>query len=169
MKDLIEALVEALQQNEFPFCKMTGAMQECLRTIVAHEGVSTAEFLDENGDWRAIVNNDFALNRSYRLRADYTEQAEDEYELCEIFKSDGIAFKGLLVYEAMLGSENVEVPISQAPDHPNFAGYLCEDGQVKSNPVAYRTDESVIGCVKYNNLKNKRWKPIRPTHVVFKK
>lgn len=160
-------IIKALKENVRPFCKMHGdetvncVMQENLRTIVAHDGVESAEFLDENGLWRAIVNNDFALNRVYRLRADYQQ---DKYELCEIFVKEANS----LCYKQQGAGE---IYITDAVRRQNFAGYLYEDGKVSAKTRRY---EATGNGTIYPDLPIGWFNAgtvivLRPTHVVFRK
>lgn len=158
MKDLILAL----KNNEKPFGLMSEAMQAKAKEIER----TNFNYYHHSNEWICTVGSgDFSLDMTYRLRADYTEPVEDEYELVKIEPQKN--FGGDLGYTKPLSESAC---LSAACDDPNFAGYLYEDGSVYNNSTVYKKS----GCfggekTDMDRLNSRSVDVLRPTHVVFKK
>lgn len=154
-------IIKQLQENEKPYCRMTSEMK-CKAEKIRLATPATCDFLKLNisGVFLATANlNEFCLNSTIRLRADYKE---DEYELCKIFCDSGDLCYTHEGHHAFV--------IVAAAKNPNFAGYLYEDNVVRPYPVVYldacKCHSHAVGLKK---LQDGNETPTRPTHVVFKK
>ncbi len=163
MKDLIEQL----KSNDKPFGLMSEEMQAKAKEI--GKG-GYFEFYNESGNsgvWTPNNRdsiNEFACDMTYRLRADYTEPAEDEYESCEISVDPET---GKLCYRR---HAHVEEFIYTASSLPNFAGYRYEDGKICDTDLRFLDKAgSDLWGVTLEQIKSGEAIPFRPTHVVFKK
>ncbi len=162
MKDLIEQL----KSNEKPFCVMSAEMQAKMMSVPRrHLDCLTIESAANNPIWNQCEDGKIDwedgenMIATFRLRADYTE--EDEYELCEIYFSED---NGRLSHRDP--EDGQELSIDQASSDRNFSGYLYAGGYVFACPLRFSRNDTCTTMVLLNTEHNK---PIRPTHVVFKK
>lgn len=155
MKDLIALL----KQNEKPYCKMDEAMQAKADQL----SKKCFEWLNANGVWIGLLRDTaFIKNETYRLRADYTPPAEDEYELKQIFIVNDHT------YRFHLGL--IEPSMTRAADFSNFAGYLYEDGEICASDIRYfDVAGNEVYRVTLRKLNSGEITIFRPTHVVFKR
>ena len=128
MKDLIEQL----KNNGKAFNCMAEALRDfLLEKVGGGDAPEPADFqiMTRGGEWEPQGGNYFYGEKTYRLRPDYTEPAEDEYELCEIKDTGG----KLQFYYYNGGWKDLDVAIH----YPNFAGCLYEDGEMRPTSVRY--------------------------------
>ena len=150
-------LIKQLKNNEKPFGLMSEEMQAKAKEI----GRSGNFSVFACGGWQDCTSDSgvFDIWFAYRLNADYTEPAEDEYELCEIHMD-----AGQLCYQS---GKYPHVFLASAVGDPNFAGYLYEDGEMSPFTVKYRYNGIICDVVREQHRGEAE--VLRPTHIVFKK
>lgn len=157
-------IIEALKNNEKPFCKMENKTQVKLADFWKTRHI---EVLDEGGDWSKISEYEYdspALHITYRLRPDY--QKEPEIEAWPVFEHQGdLRFKRNLADMSDMG-----FCIDMAGRNPDFTGYLYEDGFICTESRRYldsRGTTSVLATLE--ELEKGKLKVLTPTHVLFRK
>ncbi len=155
-------IIEALKKNEKPFGLMSEEMQAKLRDVYTPINL---DIYIETG-WAFCGGSDLLSQNIYRLRADYTEPSEDEYELCEILppNNDGMTWVQF--------KPDHTLDFCSCEMHENFIGYLYDGDTISSKPTMYHFMSESKGCnVQYFNKTHlpNDIKVLRPTHVVFRK
>lgn len=154
-------LIKQLKENEKPFGRMSKEMQEKARGI----GKNNFE-LWLGGIWGDCVDDvgsdDWRTDLTYRLSPDYKE--ESEVVKFEIYIGNGPDGTKVLCYD--LGKSK-SWRIETAIKHPDFIGFLYEDGKVRPTARYYGG--------KFSNLYSEfpiedvgHMTILTPTHVLFK-
>lgn len=154
-------LIDELKTNERVYTRMSDEMKAAAEAI-PWKYFLVWGYIGNVGGWVVPATDSFRGGSTYRLRADYTPPVEDGYELCEIYESGGVL---------RFNHKDNNPCLHLAVNHPNFAGYLYEDGKVSAMQVRYK---STANANTYPNLPMKWFEAgtveiLRPTHVVFKK
>ncbi len=150
--------IQALKENEKPFCRMSKEMQD-----KAIEMIDELDFIDSTGKWAEVRGNlhkPFDLDITYRLRPDYGE--EPKVVKYGIYPNND----GLLYCNHSNEHQNLE--LGRCCAHPDFIGFLYEDGKVRAETRYYggkfsnhfsefRVDDANDVTV------------LTPTHVLFKR
>lgn len=157
-------IIKALKENEKPICLLSDELYAKMRTLPDGSLECLQELSDLRGPKWALIGEvqwSYVKGRDiYRLRADYQE---DEYELCEIVghKADLLQFCD--------SNLNPLGTIADAPNFPEFAGYLYEDQVLEGNSVRYFHGNVETSSVDFDDIKSGDATILRPTRVVFKK
>lgn len=156
-------LIQALKDNEKPYCLMTSDMKR-LAEKIRKEKLATSDFLMMNISGVFLLNanlNEFCLRDTYRLRPNY-EPPEDKAGVeCEVYVSE----KGYLHYRTA-GHKPV---LSKAIDNPDFIGFKYEwtDGaRISTAPRLYYGDGMFSEMLRFSNLE--AIEVLTPTHVLFR-
>ncbi len=152
-------VIKELKNNHRPFGLMSEEMQEKVKEI----GIIEFQYWDFG--WETCQIRDWADGACYRLRPGYEPEPELELEKYEVCLNAGVETAGVETNEYLYYIRYNEQPLCQAPDDPDFIGFLYEgDSLAYPDSRKYRDGS---GCW-YTY-----WKPgfqvLTPTAVLFKK
>jgi len=159
-------LLERMKKNEKPFGLLDKDEKQCLKDNSKHIEIYTYP------KWEGIREPNFnSFNTPYRIKPDYNPEPEipilEGYELIPI-TLDECAFLSFKAGEE--GDEGDELPITDAPMYPEFAGYGYKLKGMKAIQLAGNTiiwtkvDETNFVEYKMNLYEFSK----RPDYVVFK-
>lgn len=149
-------IIEQLKQNECPFGRMTPEMQERAKEIrIRHFEVWQG---CENGYWDEISVDVWDHRQTYRLRADFEETPE--VVKCEVYNSEDS-----LQYGHPVDGEQY---IAYAPNHPDFIGFLYEDGSISTCSRIYARKGNTCPWVYVSESDFSNCEVLTPTHCLFR-
>jgi hypothetical protein len=161
-------IIQALKDNEKPFCKMTSGMQLIAKAIGKN---GNFQFLDiagslQSAKWVSLNgetdNSSYSPYGTYRLRPGYEEKPETEK--CRVCLGTSENHEGKVVFVRT----SFEQELYEAINYPDFIGFLYECGNVIAMPRLYR-DENGIHRFESERDTIKDFKVLTPTHVLFRK
>lgn len=166
-------IIQALKDNEKPFCLMSNEMRSTLLKITKGDGINDLRKMvirpDYNAGWGYVTLIDWNDSRNweytYRLRPDYTE--EPEVVECEVvtqrFETEPIKFRG----------PSGPTCLHKAISHQDFIGFKYEGGCISPLPRIFKVEECGIAGLHWTMneacLNEEKWEVLTPTHVLFRK
>jgi len=155
-------LIKQLKENRYAFGLWPEMYENGKEMQAKAKEIGRPEFLllTSSGEFlRQCVDDEFILHLTVCLRPNYTEEA---YEKREIFED-----AGMLYYK----HDGAKWRICTACIHPNFAGFLYEDGEMRPVSVRYFNADGVelFDNMPFERLQSGNITIKRPTHVIFKK